>query len=73
MLMIPKEEKTAQMKGEFVVVVKGSPSNNPSDKRAQVFERHSIKITDCSSGEFDISALSGLQITKKINSIGSSD
>ena len=58
------------MKGSFVVVVKGSPSEYPDsdakNKKFQMFDRFLIKVTDCLAGKFDVAALAKLQLSKQI-------
>lgn len=66
-LQIPREHSgKPEMKGNFVVVVKGSPSRYPNNKDFQMFERFLIKITDCLDAVFDVSHLEAFKFQKQI-------
>ena len=56
---IPSASQSPLFKGEFIVVIMGHPVSN-KEKKYRMFDRHLIKITSCSSGVFDVSALRGL-------------
>ena len=60
-MSIPSDQSSKpEIRGYFIVVVKGVPTNYINDTKLPMFERYQIKVTDCSNGQIDVSPLNGL-------------
>ena len=66
-MRIPLDKSSKpEYRGEFIVVVKGYPSNYPRDNSLHMYERYMIKVTDCSNGELDVHSLDDLKVVKRV-------
>jgi hypothetical protein len=60
------ESSSSQVIGEFIVVIKGTPTKYPNDATLPMFERYRVKIIEGANCSFDTSSLGNLAIFKKI-------